>query len=169
MAENTYRFIRQITLTTSTLSGIDINDIPIVDYNDLLIRTSLRSSVFTGSVSVGINFNSNIGNVYSSTGFAASGTSTLTATNNNNGTTISNGIVVYGTSNSSTTNTDYYVSNYTSSTLKTGWFNSASAALNSNCGFFYVNITAPITSCRISAGGNLLSGSFVQIYGIKRT
>jgi hypothetical protein len=162
------RLIESKTLATAAAS-IEFTSIP-QTFTDLVAVCSLRLDV--DSLVINIRFNVDTGSNYSSRRLQGDG-SAATSVSRTSETSLETLLSGFSSSTSNTfSNSSLYIPNYTGSTAKSV---SVDAVTENNATFSQQIIqagiwtgTAPITSMSFTrlAGGNLVAGSIISLYGI---
>jgi len=165
---NTYTLIASSTVGSGGAATIDFTSIP-ATYTDLLLSVSLRSTEATVETNATISFNGSSANKSARTLYG----------NGSNANSYAYGSEIYlwlsGASSTSSTfgNSQYYISNYSSSNNKsisidsTSENNATLVAQSLSAGLW--SNSAAITSITITCGGgNFVQYSTAYLYGIKK-
>ena len=173
----TYEFISEGIVGPSGATSIVLNNIP-QTYTDLALKCSLRTTLNGGFANynwVGMRVNNNSSLTYVIR--ALYGTNGSTGSLNRSDTQL--GQHDFDTSSFATANTfsnsDYYFSDYTSSTVKAAWAEGAAGANSSSwagigISSLYIPLTTGITSISIyDLDANLVQHSSATLYGIKKS
>lgn len=173
----TYEFISEGIVGPSGATTITLNNIP-QTFTDLVLKCSLRTTLnngFTNYNWVGMRVNNNSSLTYVVRALYGSNNSTGSLSRSD--TQLGQHDVDISASATSNTfsNSDYYFSDYTSSTSKSGW-NEGSAGANSSswAGIIISSLEIPLTTGITSISvydldANLTQYSSASLYGIKKS
>jgi hypothetical protein len=171
----TYEAIATVTVGSGGAANIEFTSIP-QTYTDLVMKTSLRSTLADTEDWVNLQFNNSGGTAYSLRILYANGTSALSLSTSSAADVQYSSVAVGDNSTASTfSNAEYYIPNYTSSNNKSVSIDGVSEA-NATKAFTTLNASlwansAAITSIKIfpDTTGNLAQYSTATLYGIKNS
>ena len=169
----TYSKLASVTIGSGGSSSIDFIAIP-QNYTDLLLKTSLRSTLVDTEDWVSLQFNNSSVTAYSLRILYGNGTSALSLSTSSAADIQYSSVAVATNSTASTfSNAEYYIPNYAGSNNKSISIDGVSEA-NATKAFTTLNASlwanaSPITSIKLfcDTTGNFAQYSTATLYGIK--